>query len=151
MANSRNVQKRIWRAYRREAQVIYPPVDVESFYWQPPEDYFLIVSELVEYKRIDEAVRSFSRTGRRLRIVGDGPQYGALKKIAKPNVEFCGHVSAAELRGFYSRCRALLMPGEEDFGMVAVEAMASGKTADSPRPWRSPGERASRRGRSRVL
>jgi glycosyltransferase involved in cell wall biosynthesis len=85
------------------------------------------VSELVAYKRIGDAVRCFTRTGRRLRIVGDGPEYAALKKLAGPNIEFCGRVAAGELRDLYSRCRALVMPGEEDFGIVAVEAMASGK------------------------
>ena len=126
-ANSRNVQKRIWKAYRRESQVIYPPVAVETFRWMAPGDNYLIVSELVAYKRIGDAVRCFTRTGRRLKIVGDGPEYASLKKQAGPNVEFCGRVSAGELRDLYSRCRALLMPGEEDFGIVAVEAMASGK------------------------
>jgi glycosyltransferase involved in cell wall biosynthesis len=126
-ANSRNVQKRIWKAYRRESQVIYPPVAVEIFRWMPPGDSYLMVSELVTYKRAGDAVRCCTRTGRRLKIVGDGPEYASLKKQAGPNVEFCGRVSPAELRDLYSRCRALLMPGEEDFGIVAVEAMASGK------------------------
>jgi glycosyltransferase involved in cell wall biosynthesis len=87
----------------------------------------LLVSELVAYKRVADAVRSFARTGRRLKIVGLGPEYRRLKRMAKPNVEFCGRVGAGELRDLYSRCRALVMPGEEDFGMVAVEALASGK------------------------
>ncbi len=127
VANSRNVQGRIWRAYRRESEVIHPPVDVERFYWLPSEDYYLIVSELVAYKRIEDAVRCFAKNGRRLRIVGDGPEDKALRKLAKPNIEFCGRVPAEDLRELYARCRAVIMPGEEDFGMVAVEAMASGK------------------------
>ena len=127
VANSSNVQRRIWRAYRRPAQVVHPPVPVEMFSWRAPDDYYLLVSELVAYKRVEDAVRSFSRTGRRLKIVGLGPEYRRLRRMAKPNVEFCGRVGAGELRDLYSRCRALLMPGEEDFGMVAVEAMASGK------------------------
>jgi glycosyltransferase involved in cell wall biosynthesis len=127
IANSRNVQRRIWKAYRRQSEVVYPPVAVETFFWRPPADYYLIVSELVSYKRIDDAVQCFLNNGRRLKIVGDGPEYRRLKKAAGPNVEFCGRVSAGELRDLYARCRALLMPGEEDFGMVAVEAMASGK------------------------
>ena len=126
-ANSRNVQKRIWKAYRRESQVIYPPVAVETFRWAPSGDGYLVVSELVAYKRIVDAVRCFTRTGRRLRIVGDGPEYASLKRQAGQNVEFCGRVSQGQLRDLYSGCRALLMPGEEDFGIVAVEAMASGK------------------------
>ena len=89
--------------------------------------YYLIVSELVAYKRIDTAVRLFSKTGRRLRIMGDGPEYGSLKSIAQPNVEFRGRVPASELREAYARCRAFLLPGEEDFGIAPVEALASGK------------------------
>ena len=126
-ANSVNVQRRIWRAYRRRSEVIHPPVPVDTFRWREPEDYYLLVSELVAYKRVADAVRCFSRTGRRLKIVGRGPEYRRLKRMAQPNVEFCGRVGAGELRDLYARCRALVMPGEEDFGMVAVEAMASGK------------------------
>ncbi|MGH9660137.1 MAG: glycosyltransferase [Bryobacteraceae bacterium] len=127
VANSRNVERRIWKTYRRESVVVPPPVDVASFYNKPAEDYYLTVAELVDYKRIDVAVRCFSRTGRRLKIVGDGPRYGSLKALAGATVEFCGRVSDAELRELYARCRALVMPGEEDFGMTAVEALASGK------------------------
>lgn len=127
VANSRNVQRRIRRAWRREATVIHPPVRVEQFYSKPPEDYDLIVSELVAYKRVDLAVRWYSRSGRRLRIVGDGPEYARLKRLAGGSVEFCGRVSDDELRELYARCRALVMPGEEDFGLAPVEALASGK------------------------
>jgi glycosyltransferase involved in cell wall biosynthesis len=102
-------------------------VAVETFYWKEPEDYYLIVSELVAYKRIDTAVRLFSKTGRRLRIAGQGPEYGALRRMAAKNVEFCGRVSDKELRELFARCRAFLMPGEEDFGLTCVEALASGK------------------------
>lgn len=127
IANSHNVRQRIWKTYRREADVIYPPVDVESFYWRQPENYYLIVSELVAYKRIDTAVRLFARTGRKLQIAGDGPEYRRLRKMAGANVEFLGRVSDSDLRGLYARCRAFLLPGEEDFGMTPVEALASGK------------------------
>lgn len=127
IANSRNVQQRIWRTYRRESQVIYPPVPVEKFYNHTPEGYYLAVSELVSYKRIEDAVRCFSRSGRQLKIVGDGPEYRSLKRLATENIEFCGRVSDEQLRGLYARCRALVMPGEEDFGLIGVEAVASGK------------------------
>jgi glycosyltransferase involved in cell wall biosynthesis len=127
VANSQNVARRIWKTYRREARVIHPPVAVESFYCKEPEDYFLIVSELVAYKRIDMAVRVFSKNGRRLRVAGQGPEYGALKRMASSNVEFCGRVYDKELRELYASSRALVLPGEEDFGMTAVEALASGK------------------------
>ncbi|MGE5645917.1 MAG: glycosyltransferase [Acidobacteriota bacterium] len=127
IANSRNVRQRIWKAYRREARVVYPPVEVESFYWRPAQDYFLVVAEMVSYKRVGDAVRCFARNGRPLKIVGGGPEYRELRRLARPNIEFCGRVPAAELRELYAHSRALLMPGEEDFGIVPVEAMASGK------------------------
>ncbi len=127
VANSNNVRKRIWKTYRRDARVIHPPVAVESFRCEPAEDYYLIVSELVAYKRLDVAVRLFSRTGRKLRVVGDGPEFRRLRQAARPTVEFCGRVSDDELHRLYARCRAFLMPGEEDFGITAVEAIASGK------------------------
>ena len=127
VANSENTRSRIWKVYRREAQVIHPPVEIESFTWQPPEDYFLIVSELVPYKQVETAVRTFARNGRKLRIAGGGPEWSRLRKLAKPNIEFLGRVSDADLRTLYSRCRAFLLPGEEDFGITPVEAMASGK------------------------
>jgi glycosyltransferase involved in cell wall biosynthesis len=127
IANSENVKRRIWRCYHRGAEVVYPPVAVESFYWKEPRDYYLIVSQLVRYKRIDQAVRLFSRTGRRLRVVGEGPEYRSLRRLAGRTVEFCGSVPSDQLRELYARCRAFLMPGEEDFGIAAVEALASGK------------------------
>ena len=106
---------------------MHPPVAVESFQNCPPHDYFLMVSELVAYKRLDYAVRLFTQTGRRLKIAGDGPGYKDLRALAGPSVEFCGRVSDAELRTLYSRSRALIVPGEEDFGITMVEALASGK------------------------
>jgi glycosyltransferase involved in cell wall biosynthesis len=127
IANSRNVRSRIWKTYRRESDVIHPPVAVDSFYWKPAEDYFLVVSELVPYKRIDVAVRLFSRTGRPLRIVGGGPEYRKLSQMAKPNVQFLGRVPDGQLRELYAGSRALLLPGEEDFGIAPVEALSSGK------------------------
>ncbi len=126
-ANSENVRRRIWRTYRRESVVIPPPVAVETFYWKPPEDYYLVVSELVAYKQVDSAVRVFSQNGRRLRVAGDGTEFKSLRRQAAPNVEFCGRVSDVDLRELYARCRAFVMPGEEDFGITAVEALASGK------------------------
>jgi glycosyltransferase involved in cell wall biosynthesis len=127
MANSRNVQKRIWRAWRRRSQVVYPPVATDTFRHRAPEDYFLMVSEMVPYKRLDYAIRCIGRSGRRLKVVGEGPEYKALKKLAGPSVEFCGRVTDIEIRDLYSRCRALVVPGEEDFGINMVESLASGK------------------------
>ena len=127
VANSRNVQTRIRKTYRRDSEIVYPPVDVDSFYWKPPEDYFLIVSGLVPYKRIDSAVRVFTRNGRRLIVAGAGPEYRRLKSAAGSNITFLGHVPDADLGELYARSRALVMPGEEDFGLTPVEALASGK------------------------
>ena len=127
IANSDNVRTRIWKTYRRESDVVHPPVDVTSCFWRPANDYYLVVSELVAYKRIDLAVRAFSRSGRRLIVAGDGPEYRALRAMAAPNVEFAGRVSDENLRELFARARAFVMPGEEDFGMTAVEALASGK------------------------
>jgi len=127
VANSENVRRRIWKTYRRESSVIHPPVAVETFYWKPSDDYYLIVSEFVAYKRLDAAVRVFRKNGRKLRLVGDGPEYKSLRRLAGGNIEFCGRVSDADLRELYARCRAFVMPGEEDFGITAVEALASGK------------------------
>ncbi|HTP85787.1 MAG TPA: glycosyltransferase [Bryobacteraceae bacterium] len=126
-ANSENVRQRIAHVWRREATVVHPPVDVASFHWSSPDDYFLIVSEMVAYKRLDYAVRLFAESGRRLRVIGDGPEYKTLRDLAGPTVEFCGRVPDQELRNLYARSRALVVPGEEDFGIAAVEALASGK------------------------
>jgi glycosyltransferase involved in cell wall biosynthesis len=127
IADSENVRRRIWKTYRRESEVIHPPVSIEPFYSEPSEGYFLVVSELVAYKRIDLAVRVFSRSGMQLRIAGAGPEYKRLRAMAAPNVEFLGRVPDDQLRELYARCRAFLLPGEEDFGMTPVEALASGK------------------------
>jgi glycosyltransferase involved in cell wall biosynthesis len=127
IANSENVKRRIQRAYRREADVIYPPVAVESFFWREPRDYYLIVSELVSYKRLDVAIETFRSNRRKLKIVGSGPLYKQLQRRATPNIEFCGRVPASDLRDLYASCRALLLSGEEDFGITPVEALASGK------------------------
>jgi glycosyltransferase involved in cell wall biosynthesis len=81
----------------------------------------------VAYKRVDVAVRAFAGLGRRLRVVGDGPEFKHLKRMAAPCIEFCGRVSDDELRDLLARSRALIVPGEEDFGMTPVEALASGK------------------------
>ncbi|MEI9811450.1 MAG: glycosyltransferase [Acidobacteriota bacterium] len=127
VANSANVQQRIWKTYRRESQVIHPPVAVNTFRSEPADDYYMTVSELVSYKQLDYAIAAFAQNGRRLRIVGDGPEYRALRRLASPNIEFCGRVSPEELRSLYARCRAFVQPGEEDFGIASVEALASGR------------------------
>jgi glycosyltransferase involved in cell wall biosynthesis len=127
VANSENVRRRIWKTYRREATVVHPPIDVSSFFWRDPEPYYLLVSGLVAYKRIGDAIRCFRNSRRKLKVVGEGPEYGSLRRQAGPGIEFCGRVPDQDLRELYARCRAVVLPGEEDFGLVPVEAMASGK------------------------
>ena len=128
VANSRNVAKRICKYYRRHADVIYPPVRTHEFAVDSvTEDFYLYVGEMVPYKRIDLAIRACNELGRRLVIVGDGQQLNKLKKISSPNIEFLGRVDLPELKKLYARSRALLFPGEEDFGIVPLEAMSSGR------------------------
>ena len=129
IANSRAVARRIGKYYRRTAEVIHPPVDTDFFVppeAEPERAAFLIVSALVPYKRIDTAITAFRGGGRRLRIAGDGPDYKKLRRMAGPNVEFLGPISGPDLRRLYQEAAALLMPGEEDFGIVPVEAQACG-------------------------
>jgi glycosyltransferase involved in cell wall biosynthesis len=127
VANSWNVRRRLWRVYRRKASVVHPPVAVHQFANKPSDGYFLMVSEMVAYKRLGYAIRAFAKNGRRLKVVGDGPEFRELRKLAKPNIEFCGRVSDEELRELYARSAALIVPGEEDFGITMVESLASGK------------------------
>jgi len=127
IANSENVRRRIQSIYGRDAEVIYPPVDVSSFRCSPTrKDYFLVAGALVPYKRVDIAIDAFNQTGERLVVAGSGPEQARLERIAQSNIEFRGQVSDGELRDLYSECRALVFPGEEDFGIIPLEAMASG-------------------------
>jgi glycosyltransferase involved in cell wall biosynthesis len=128
IANSRNVASRIRKHYRRESTVIYPPVDFHKGYLANRlGDYYLVVSQLVDYKRVDLAIAACNRLKRPLHVVGAGEQYERLRKMAGPTVVFCGALSAADLREQYAHCRALLFPGEEDFGIVPVEALSFGR------------------------
>jgi len=128
IANSQNVRERIRRHYNRDAEVIYPPVDVSDFRVSScDEGYFLIVSALAPYKRIDLAIETFNKSGERLVIVGDGQENLRLRVLARSNIEFVGTASTDRLAEYYERCTALIFPGEEDFGIVPLEAMASGK------------------------
>jgi glycosyltransferase involved in cell wall biosynthesis len=128
VANSQNVASRIRKHYRRDSDVIYPPVNVRSGYLaEKTEDYYLLVGQLVDYKRADLAVNACTRLGRRLRVVGAGEEYARLRKLAGPSVHFCGALSDKDLNEQYAHCRALLFPGEEDFGIVPVEALSFGR------------------------
>lgn len=128
VANSSNVADRIRRYYKREADIIYAPVDTSLFKLsEKDEGYYLIVSALVPYKRVDLAIEVFNKLGDKLVIVGKGPETDKLKAIALKNIEFLGWQSDEELAKLYAGCRALIFPGVEDFGIVPLEAMACGK------------------------
>ncbi len=128
IANSQNVRQRINQLYHRDAVVIYPPVDTSFFTPSAaPGEFFLIVSAFVPYKRIDLAIEAFNRSGDRLVIIGDGPEDARLRARAGSTIEFHGWQPDEKLREYYARCTALIFPGEEDFGIVPLEAMASGK------------------------
>ena len=130
VANSKTVAERLQRYYRRESEVIYPPVAVDDF--SPIDtsglgDYYLMVGELVAYKRPELAIEVFNRTGKKLIIIGGGQMLPQLRALAKSNVSILGSQPFDVLKYHYARCRALIFPGEEDFGIVPVEAMASGR------------------------
>jgi glycosyltransferase involved in cell wall biosynthesis len=128
VANSRNVAARIRKTYRRESTVIYPPVNVSAGYLaENTEDFYLAVGQFVDYKRMDLAISACTRLNRRLHIVGEGEQYARLRKLAGPSIRFCGPLSDQDLQNEYAHCRALLFPGEEDFGIVPVEALSFGR------------------------
>ncbi len=122
------VRQRISKYYRRDAHVIYPPVQISRFYLAGRiDEYYLMVGRLVTYKRFDAAVRVFTELGWPLKIVGTGVEYVRLKRIAGPNIEFLGLVSDDRLADLYAHARAVVFPQEEDFGIVPLEAMASGR------------------------
>jgi glycosyltransferase involved in cell wall biosynthesis len=129
VAISREVQARIARFYERDSTIIYPPVDTDRYRPSPdpPSDYFLVVSRLIPYKRIDLAVRACSGLGLPLVVVGEGRDRAALEAMAGPMVQFRGRVSDDELGELLAGCRAFIFPGYEDFGIAPVEAQAAGR------------------------
>lgn len=131
IAISKEVQRRIKKYYGREAEVVYPPVEIPNkFQVQNSEiqsSYFLIVSRLVPYKKIDLAVKAFIKSKHFLKIAGVGSEMNKLKAMAKPNIEFLGNLTDKELVRYYSGCRALVFPGIEDFGLTILEAQSFGK------------------------
>ena len=130
IAISKAVQERIKKYYGRESNVIYPPTSLlysNEVKKNGEEDFFLVVSRLVPYKRVDLAIEVFNRLKLPLVIVGTGSEKNKLKKTAKDNIIFAGQLTDSELAGYYKRCLALVMPQEEDFGLAAVEAQSFGK------------------------
>jgi len=128
VAISHHVARRIRKYYRREAEVIYPPVNTS---WlrvsETVDDYFLLVGRLIPYKRADIVIEAFNKLGLPLKVVGTGSELQSLKDAARPNIEFLGRIPDRELAEIYPRCRALIFPQEEDFGIVPLEAMAAGR------------------------
>jgi glycosyltransferase involved in cell wall biosynthesis len=127
-ANSRHVAKRIWKTYRRQAKVIYPPVDTESFQLhEDKESFYVAMSRLVEYKRMDVIVEAFTNMpDKELIVIGDGPEMSRLEKMAGPNVSLLGRQPSEAVQYYLQRARALVYAAEEDFGIVPVEAQACG-------------------------
>jgi glycosyltransferase involved in cell wall biosynthesis len=131
VANSKATASRIKKYYSRDAKVIYPPVNLTN-QWslidgQKPGDYFLIVSQLVSYKKINVAVKAFNKLRLPLVIIGEGPQEEELRSVAGPNIKILGWQSDQEIAGYYKNCYAFVFPGEDDFGIAPVEAMSYGK------------------------
>lgn len=137
IAISQTVQNRIEKYYGRESKVIYPPVDVDCFSTTSlrsgvvkqvrQKDFYLIVSRLVPYKRVDLAIKAFNQLKKPLIIIGTGSEETRLKKMAGKNIKFVGQLTDAELAGYYKKCTVYVMPQEEDFGLAAVEAQSFGK------------------------
>lgn len=128
LANSNHVRKRISKYYKKNSTVVYPPVDTKRFrVSKSNEDFYLIVSALTPFKKIDLAVQLFNKLSKRLVVIGSGSQYEYLKAIAGPTVDILGRKDDATVAEFLQNCRAFIMPGEEDFGITPVEAMACGK------------------------
>src|SRR5256886_6936676 len=128
IANSRLVAERIRKIYKREAFVIPPPIEVNRFHMSNDiQDYYLVLSRLMPYKRIDLAIEACKRMNRRLIIIGDGPDRARLEKLSDDRIEFLGRQPDPIVNYYAARCRALLFPGEEDFGMAPLEANAAGR------------------------
>jgi glycosyltransferase involved in cell wall biosynthesis len=128
IAISQEIRRRIAKVYRREATIIYPPVETARF--EPAtrvEDYYLFVGRLVPYRRVDLLVEAFNKMGRPLMIAGSGRDRERLEAMAGPNVTFLGYIPNGELPDLFARCRAFLFPGEEDFGIAPLQAMAAGR------------------------
>lgn len=127
IANSTAVAARIRKYYRRDAVVVNPPVNCGEFSIAAPEDFYLCCGQLVAYKKFELAVEAFNRMGKKLVVIGTGERLDAIRKMAGPNVTVLGAQPFSVLKQNMARCRALIFPGEEDFGIVPVEVMASGR------------------------
>jgi len=127
VANSLNTARRIWRCYRREAKVIYPPVNTDRFQFQPhKDDYYLTVSRLVSYKKISLIVEAFNQSGRPLVVIGEGTELPRLRQMAKPNIKVLGWQPDEVVNQYMARAKAFVYAAHEDFGIAPVEAQACG-------------------------
>jgi len=126
IANSINVKKRIEKFYHRDSKVVYPGTDIKDFKNNTKGNYFLLVSRLSKYKRVDLAVKAFNKLNHKLIIIGAGPERKNLEKLAKNNIKFLGFKDDGVVQSYFSRARAFIFPQEEDFGLTPIEAMASG-------------------------
>ncbi len=127
IANSQHTARRIWRCYRREAEVIYPPVNVDRFRFEPQkEDFYVTVARLVPYKKVGTIVRGFNQLGKRLVVIGTGPELAEIRAIAGPNVEILGEQPDAVVEDYMARAKAFVYAACEDFGIALVEAQACG-------------------------
>lgn len=129
ICNSYNVQERIRKYYKREAEIIYPPVDTDFFKpsYQDHDGYFLVISRLVSYKRIDLIIETFNKLNLPLKIVGTGGEFKSLKRKARSNIEFLGYQPDEKLKELYANCQAFIFAAEEDFGITPVEAQSAGR------------------------
>ncbi|MDV3351544.1 glycosyltransferase family 4 protein [Leptothoe sp. ISB3NOV94-8A] len=127
VANSHFIKQRVWRAYRRPATVIYPPVDISRFEWQHPrENFYLTVSRFVPYKRVDLTVAAFNQLGLPLVVIGDGSDWSRIKAMAGSNIRLLGQQPDSAVADYMQRCKGFIFPAEEDFGITPVEAQAAG-------------------------
>jgi glycosyltransferase involved in cell wall biosynthesis len=123
-----NMVREIYECYKREARIIYPPVRLSDYAWDKMAgDYYLTVSRLISHKRIDLAIKACQQLGRKLIVVGDGPELPSLKAISSSQIKFMSRVTDAQLRELYTHCRGVIFPSHEDFGIVPIEAQASGR------------------------
>jgi glycosyltransferase involved in cell wall biosynthesis len=127
IANSQTTRRRVARYFTREAEVVYPPVEIERFTVAEPADHYVVLSELMPHKRIELAVQAFNALRRPLIVVGDGPDARRLQRLAGPTVRFTGRVSDADVARLLSTARALVVTATEEFGIAAVEAQAAGR------------------------
>lgn len=132
IAISTEVKERVVKYYSKNSEIIFPPVEFRKFFLlatnlEKTNEFYLVVSRLVKYKKIDVVIKAFNELGEQLVIVGIGTEEQKLRSIAKPNVKFAGQLTDEELASYYSRCKALVFPQEEDFGIVAIEAQVFGK------------------------